>query len=144
MPLFEFTVEGPPVSQQTRRRSQRLPPWRGAVRTAAEQRWPAGAPPFDRELHLIITNFYEGAPADVDNIVKPMLDAIKGLVYADDVQITDFISRRRPLTGPYRIESVSTVLAEALDVGREFLHIWVGEPSSRRGASLLMALLISQ
>ena len=72
---------------------------------------------------MTITYFYEGAPTDVDNIVKPILDSIKGLVYRDDVQITDLVSRRRPLSGPFRIEAASPILLEALDRGREFLHV---------------------
>lgn len=76
-----------------------------------------------KDLGLTITHFYRDAPTDVDNIVKPILDSIKGLVYWDDVQITDLISRRRPLAGPFRIEAVSLVLADALARGREFLHI---------------------
>ena len=124
---FEFTVEGPPVSQQTRRR-ERLPPWREAVRAAAKDLWAAESPSLDQELALTITYFYEGAPTDVDNIVKPILDSIKGLIYRDDVQITDLISRRRPLAGPFRVEVVSPVLAEALAKGREFLHIHITDP----------------
>lgn len=119
---FEFTVEGPPVSQQTRRR-ERLPPWRATVRAAAEVQWTAASAPLDQGLSLTITYFYEGAPTDVDNIVKPILDSIKGLIYRDDVQITDLVSQRRPLSGPFRIEAVSPILAEALDRGREFIYV---------------------
>ena len=63
------------------------------------------------------------APADVDNIVKPILDALKELVYVDDRQITDLVSRRRALAGPYAVEPVSDVLAEGISLRREFLHI---------------------
>ena len=54
----------------------------------------------------------------MDNIVKPILDSLKGLVYQDDSQITDLISRRRPLAGLFRIEVISPILAEALNRGR--------------------------
>lgn len=77
----------------------------------------------EHEIGLTITYFYEGAPADVDNIVKPILDSMQTLIYRDDVQITDLISRRRPLKGPFRIEELSPVLAAALDRGEEFLHV---------------------
>lgn len=77
---------------------------------------------------MTLTYFYEGAPTDVDNILKPILDSLKDMVYRDDVQITDLISRRRPLVGPFRIEVVSPVLAEALGQGREFLHIRITDP----------------
>lgn len=123
---FDFTVEGPPVSQQTRRR-QRLPPWRATVKAAAEVLWPTDRAPLTQELSLTITYFYNGVPTDVDNIVKPILDSIQGLVYLDDVQITDLLSRRRPLAGPFEIDVASPVLIEALDRGREFLHVNVAD-----------------
>lgn len=122
---FEFIVEGPPVSPQTRRRQDRLPRWRTTVRAAAAGRWSAGDPPADHDISVEITHFFEGAPADVDNIVKPILDAIKDLVYRDDAQITDLVSRRRPLEGPYTADPIFPVLAEGISLGREFLHIRV-------------------
>jgi crossover junction endodeoxyribonuclease RusA len=129
---FELTIEGPPVSQQTRRR-ERLHSWRATVRTVAEGLWPAGSAPLDQELSLMIAYFYEGAPADVDNIVKPILDSLKKLVYRDDSQITDLVSRRRPLSGPFSIEVISPVLAEALNRGREFLYVRIAEPPEEGG-----------
>ena len=38
---------------------------------------------------IAITHFYGGASMDVDNIPKPVLDALEGLVYVDDEQLTD-------------------------------------------------------
>jgi len=81
----------------------------------------------------MIAYFYEGAPADVDNIVKPILDSLKKLVYRDDSQITDLVSRRRPLSGPFSIEVISPVLAEALNRGREFLYVRIAEPPEEGG-----------
>lgn len=124
---FEFTVLGPPVSQQTRRRSA-LGSWKAVVATAALNMWPANDTPLEEDISLTITHFYEGAPADIDNIVKPILDSMKTAIYRDDFQITDLASRRRPLGGPFLIEVVSPVLAAALDHGKEFLHIRITEP----------------
>jgi len=130
---FEFTIEGPPVSQQTRRRD-RLPPWRAAIRDAAEKRWMSGDAPVEQGVSVEITHFFVGAPGDVDNIIKPILDALVGLVFVNDSQVTDVVSRRRNLAGPYTIELPSTVLTDALANGREFLHIRV--VSSARGGDL--------
>ena len=124
---FEFIVDGAPVSQQTRRRQERLPPWRAAVRAAAALTWPEGDPPVEVPVSVEITHFYEGAPADVDNIIKPILDGIKGLIFADDQLVTDVVSRRRPLAGPYVADPVSSVLADGIAGNREFLHIRVAE-----------------
>ena len=74
-----------------------------------------------------ITHFYEGAPADVDNIIKPILDSIKGFVYIDDRLVSDVVSRRRPLAGPYVADAVSPALADGIAGNREFLHIRIAE-----------------
>ena len=74
-----------------------------------------------------ITHFYEGAPADVDNIIKPILDSIKGFVYIDDRLVSDVVSRRRPLTGPYVADALSPALADGIAGNLEFLHIRIAE-----------------
>jgi len=121
---FEFIVEGPPVSQQTRRRD-RLPPWRAVIRAAAERHWLPEDVPVEQQISVETTHFFEGAPAGVDNIVKPILDALKGFVFVDDSQVTDLSSRRRNIAGPYTVDLSSSLLREALTNGREFLHVRV-------------------
>jgi crossover junction endodeoxyribonuclease RusA len=90
---FEFVIEGPPVSQQARRRN-RVRQWSGEVRSIAENYWPVGAPPVTVPIMLTITYFYDSVLVYVDNIPKPILDALKGLVYLDDNQVTDILCRR--------------------------------------------------
>lgn len=126
---FEFTVAGPPVSQQTRRRENLLA-WRKIVCDEAGRHWPIESPPIELPICVEITHFYEGAPADVDNIAKPILDSLKGVLYTDDDQVTDLICRRRPLAGPYKIESLSSSLADAIKEEREFLHIRITSAST--------------
>jgi crossover junction endodeoxyribonuclease RusA len=122
MLLFEFTLAGPPTSQQTRRRD-RLTVWRERVARAAAEKWADGRPPVASPITLTIHYFFEGQPADVDNIVKPILDALKGSVVADDGLVTDLIVQRRPLQGPYLSPSTSPALAEGIASGHEFLHV---------------------
>lgn len=76
---------------------------------------------------ITITYFYEGVAMDVDNLPKPILDALKGLVYLDDEQVTDILCRKRNLNSDLRLENPSSVLAEGLSRGNEFLYIIVGE-----------------
>jgi hypothetical protein len=56
------------------------------------------------------TYFFGGASLDVDNMAKPILDALKGLVYSDDSQVTDLLCRKRDLKGDLRIQNPSPVL----------------------------------
>ena len=120
---FEFVIDGPPVSQQARRRS-RVKEWTQQVQSVAESRWET-EPPFVGEVMVTITYLYEGASLDVDNISKPILDALKGLVYSDDTQVSDLICRKRDLNGDLRIQDPSLLLLKTLEHSEQFLHIIV-------------------
>jgi len=76
---------------------------------------------------VTITYFFDNAAPDVDNIPKPMLDALKDFVYLDDEQVTDIFCRKRNLNNGLRIENPSSVLVEGLSRGNEFLHVLVEE-----------------
>lgn len=121
---FEFVIDGPPVSQQARRRD-RVRQWREEVRSVAEQRWPRGELPVAASIMLTIVHFYDAVSLDLDNLPKPIVDALKGLVYLDDTQITDVICRKRNLRRDLRVENPSEVLAEGFSRGTEFLYIVV-------------------
>ncbi len=123
---FEFIVDGPPVSQQTRRGEKRRD-WIAKVRQEAQRYWSGDPAPVAEPIMLTITYFYDSVSVDVDNVIKPIQDALKGLVYDDDVQVTDVLSRRRNLYGDFRVENLSSVLAEGFSRGNEFLHIVVEE-----------------
>lgn len=121
---FEFIVDGPPVSQQTRRR-QRLKDWKRTVRQEAEKYWSSEHKTATGLLMLQITYFYDSVAIDVDNIIKPIQDAIVGLAYVDDNQITDVLVRKRDLSGNFKVENMTSILAEGFARGNEFLHIFV-------------------
>ncbi|NJP09703.1 MAG: RusA family crossover junction endodeoxyribonuclease [Leptolyngbyaceae cyanobacterium RU_5_1] len=126
---FELVVTGKPVSHQTKDR-KRLQAWKTKVRSVAEAYWTLGKPTGDF-LRVTITHYYDTEPGaeegvpDSDNIVKPIRDALNGVIYVDDYQITDFVSRRRNLNSSFRVKGMSSVLAEGFCQGEEFLHIRV-------------------
>lgn len=125
---FEFIVIGKPISHQTKDK-KRLRDWKSKVRHAAESNWPSSQP-LGEAVKVTITHYYdaphgEETVPDSDNIVKPVRDALNGVVYVDDYQITDFVSRRRNLNGSFRIKGMSLVLAEGFCRGDEFLYVKV-------------------
>jgi Holliday junction resolvase RusA-like endonuclease len=124
--LLEFVIDGPPVSQQARRR-ERVRQWRDAVRRVAEQHWQAGELPATGPIMLTVIYFYDRGSMDIDNLPKPISDALKGLVYRDDEQVTDIVCRKRNLNRELRIEHPSLVLAEGFSRGNQFLYIVIEE-----------------
>jgi crossover junction endodeoxyribonuclease RusA len=121
---FEFIVDGPPVSQQARRR-ERLRAWKVTVREEAEKYWSSEWKVDIGPIMLQITYFYDSVAMDVDNIVKPIQDALIGLTYIDDTQVTDVLVRKRDLSGNFKIKYMTPILAEGFARGNEFLHIIV-------------------
>src|SRR5262245_6739974 len=127
---FEFTVPGPPVSNQSRNKAK-LEAWRRSVRDAAARRWGTAAA-LEVRLKITVCYYHEGVAVrmDNDNMVKPIQDALNGLVYQDDRLITDTVVRKTSIDGPFRVRGYSLVLLESLARGDEFLHIIVAEAPS--------------
>ena len=119
---FEFTVFGRPISHQSDNRVL-LAEWRKLVTTAAAADWTAM--PLTCDLRIAVTYYHE-EPAvrlDGDNMLKPIQDALIGLLFADDGQITDAQVRKSPIDEPIRARRASRTLLEAFAVGRPFVHV---------------------
>ena len=74
---------------------------------------------------VTISYFHENQMVDVDNLVKPILDGIKGVVLEDDSLVTDLLCRKRNLAQEINISIYSRVLLDALLTGGRFVHILV-------------------
>ena len=120
---FELIMEQAPVSSQTRRR-QRFHEWRQDLARAARLVW-GTEDPVAIPVSVTITYFFDDTPVDVDNLPKPILDALKGLVFRDDSQVYDLFCRKRNRADNLRIEKPSQGLLDALDNSRQVLHIKV-------------------
>ncbi len=122
MSPFEFVIPQRPVSQQARRQA-RLREWRDFV--AVHARLAINEP---RELAtdpvaLKLLYLYDEAALDVDNILKPIQDALVGILLEDDSVITDVEIRRRWRRTTFSLNAVSPVLAAGLALGREFVYV---------------------
>lgn len=127
---FEFTVPGPPVSHQSRNKGL-LEDWRQLVRAAAAERW-GSTSPVTVNLKIAVSYYHEGKSVriDNDNMLKPVQDALIGLVYTDDKLITDAFVRKTSIDGLFRIRRGSMVFFEAMSSGGEFLHIVIDRAPS--------------
>src|SRR2546427_13216168 len=103
---------------------KRYQKWIRHVREAAEKEWRANDKPTGSDVEVTISNYHTETPPDVDNIIKPILDALKGLVYRDDVQVHKVTSQKFELPRE-TIEHSGVLLARALVRHTEVLHIVV-------------------
>ena len=130
MDPLEFFVEGPPLSQQTRN-PRRLREWKEYVRAEATKLWPTQAP-VEIPLKLTVVYYHErpSVSIDHDNMIKPIQDALAGLVYKNDRQITDAQTRKTNIDGRFRLRRLLAVYARAFGGGREFVYIRIEEAPS--------------
>ncbi len=98
------------------------------------QYWPSGVLPVTVEIMVTITHFYDSSALfyksrrlDVDNIPKPVLDTLKGLIFQDDVQVTDLLCRKRDIQGNLLIMNPSNILDAGLRRGKDFLFVLLEE-----------------
>ena len=80
-------------------------------------------------MKLTVVYFHEGETVwiDHDDIIKPIQDALEGLIYVNDRQITDAQSRKTNIDGRFRLRYLSPVLARAFGSGRPFVYIRIEE-----------------
>jgi Holliday junction resolvase RusA-like endonuclease len=126
---FEFTVTGIPLSLQCRNKES-LNRWKTEVYNAALLKWTPGLPPFKGDLTIKITYYFDNDSPDVDNIIKPIQDALKGLVYGDDHQIVKTQCEKKDINGSYKIRRAPPIIIAGFLNGDDFLHIKIEEPES--------------
>ena len=123
---WDFAVIGTPVSHQASSSSRTR--WKADVAAAAKAAWPAGELPLTGALQIKVTCFHDSAaPLDVDNMLKPIQDALIGIVYVDDKQLTDTHGALRDLNGQYWVRGITLELAKGFASNAPFVHIEVGE-----------------
>jgi Holliday junction resolvase RusA-like endonuclease len=125
LPRFAFVIEGPPVSVNAKdRQSKKYQNWIKAVREAARRAWPPQQQLIPNESDVIveIVNYFTLPPLDVDNVIKPVLDGLSGVVYEDDRQVVRVTSERSPASDLNLQEP--EIVAKAVEY-LEFLYIAV-------------------
>jgi len=130
--IFEFTLEGPPISDKAFL-PERLYAWKHAVRDTASLKWPTGAPPLDGRITIHITYYYQNEPIESDNlasaIIVPVQESLTGFVINNKSSIHSPKVTLQNLNDNFTIPSITTELAEALIKGVEFLHIQIANQS---------------
>src|ERR1700730_5294688 len=120
---LEFVVAGTPVSHQAKRRES-LDQWKSRVVEASRTILPEGH--FATEDPLGITLYYipdSEMQGDIDNIVKPILDALGRHVYIDDQQIQRILVQKFEPGNVFSFTQPSPMLENALEHVKPALYI---------------------
>ena len=116
-------MSGTPVSQQCRRQAT-LRSWKDRVSRDARKERPE-AVPFEGDVTVRIAYYYFDRGMDLDNLSKPICDALKKVIYLDDGQITDLYAAKRDLNRLVATAGVTDVLSKALQTTKEFIHVTI-------------------
>jgi Holliday junction resolvase RusA-like endonuclease len=123
--LCEFIINKRPVSQQTRNKKS-LQEWKDFVCSQAFKIYQVI--PFTGNVELRLTLVYlcfKGSERDVDNIIKPIQDALIGVIYEDDSLVTDVDSHRRLLSEPIDVTHLPRLLRQGVANGVECVYVRV-------------------
>lgn len=82
------------------------------------------------EIDVAISEFSTFGGSDRDNLAKPILDAMQGVVYENDRQVRRLNVEWCDIDGSYSVRYMSPILAGALCDGQEFIwiRIWFHQP----------------
>jgi crossover junction endodeoxyribonuclease RusA len=121
--LLEFLLPRRPLSHQSGN-TQHKQAWRDFVYGRAHAAW-KGTPLTERGLKFTVVYLCEAHPIDINNVIKPIQDALNSLVYADDSQVTDVTGHLRYLSEPTDILTLPPLLADAVVNGVESVYVRV-------------------
>ena len=124
---IEFVVRGTPVSLQTKRRAT-MDDWRSRIRQASYEVLPEGH--FASDGRIAVTIYYFPATqmqGDIDNIVKPVLDALCRHVYLDDRQVERVVVQKFEPNRFATFASSSNILRAAVEDVKPIVYISISD-----------------
>ncbi|MEH2064556.1 MAG: RusA family crossover junction endodeoxyribonuclease [Nostoc sp.] len=123
---FEFVIPRRPVSLQTKKK-ENLQAWKNFVRVEAQKLWKDRSVIKQGDLQLTLVYLCDDFPADTDNIIKPIQDALVGLVFEDDSLVSDVDSHRRFLSDPIDRINLPSLLQRAVITGKECVYVKISK-----------------
>lgn len=122
MTIVEFLIPRRPLSLQTRNRDD-LQSWKRLVAREAAALWGSRPPIGSGDLRLTIVYLSDEYPPDTDNIIKPIQDALEGIVIVDDILVSDVQSHRRVYWQTFKAKRLPTLLRTGLLIGAECVYV---------------------
>ena len=121
--IIDFCVLGTPASFRSKPRSRQR--WRDKIIAAIQPKWAIEKNPLNTDVNVQVMYLYEGHPLDLDNMIKPILDAMTGIIYEDDVQVTKITTQRKKIGSAGEFDNPTTDFAQALSTLEDFVRVEV-------------------
>jgi hypothetical protein len=124
---IEFVVPGTAVSSQAKRARSKTE-WKARIKEASRNALPDEY--FLEQNRVSVTIFYfptASIRGDIDNIAKPVLDALCKHIYQDDRQVERLVVQKFEPGNVFPFSSPSAVLSEALAGRTPLLYIRVSD-----------------
>ncbi len=93
------------------------------MRVETQKVWKNNNPIKDGDLQLTLVYLCDEFPADIDNIIKPIQDALVDLVFEDDSLVSDVDNHRRFMSDPIDIIGLPSLLQRAVITGKECVYV---------------------
>jgi hypothetical protein len=122
---IEFLVYGTPVSLQRKRRAA-VTEWQDRIKKATAAAIPT--PHYASEGRIAVTLYYlprEPMEGDIDNIVKPILDALSRHIYIDDKQVERVVVQKFEPGNIFNFARPTTTFVKALTHAKPVLFVRV-------------------
>lgn len=120
---LEFSVHGTAVSFQAKKRAS-VEQWKDRVKEASRSVLPEGHFAYQNQISVTLFYFPEAEmPGDVDNIVKPVLDAMCKHIYKDDHQVERVVVQKFEPGKVFQFSSPSEALTKAIRGEKPLLYI---------------------
>lgn len=124
---IEFLVRGTAVSFQAKRAESRAE-WKERVKAASTT--VIRQPHFASSVPISVTLYYlpdEPMEGDVDNIVKPILDALSRHIYINDHQVERLVVQKFEPGVSFTLQNPSETFASAIVAPRPVLYVRVSD-----------------
>lgn len=123
---IEFIVRGTAISLQASGGSRTA--WKETIRAAGASVIPPGSWALTERVAVTIYYFPEGEMVgDIDNIVKPILDAMCHFVYVDDQQVERVVVQKFEPDRIFTFSAPSPALVDALAAEGSAVYIRVSD-----------------
>ncbi|WP_437321471.1 RusA family crossover junction endodeoxyribonuclease [Sorangium sp. So ce385] len=124
---LELVVKGIPVSSQAKDRDK-MDRWKRRVAQAARDAIKEEDELYGECRGILVYFYFGSTDLDVDNIIKPISDALKGIAYYDDTIVSEWIVRKTDLAKTEIVDPPAALLghlAEWVAAEQPFIYVCV-------------------